>query len=805
MSTGERAPNDSLSSRPTVAVSPADLPSRPPLSGGSRDFADRTPADAMAAAVALNELGAHADRYRPERIAGEGGMGRVLRAFDARLNRRVAIKLLHSRDNEAQFSRAIEEARLMAALNHPGLCRVIDVVTDAPRPFIVMEWIEGVDLRAASACMPLQDRVLLFCRVVDAVAAAHDAGFVHRDLKPENIIVRADGCPVVLDFGLASSGSQGPDGPRWGGTVGYSAPEQFDTDTRTPLAPAADVYALGVILYEMLTGRLPFDASDLQKWHRSAMEEDPPLPEVFTPECPTDLERICLCALEREPARRYRSARELAADLRRYTKGEAVAARPSQMAREFASEIESHVAAARRWARLGLVNAAESEALTALLRKLQRPESPWIIDSRKLTHSQVSLYLGGWVVLIGMSVGLWRSWNDLGEITRAAAPAALAATLLAVGAWMQRTSHQRPALAFLVTGSFAFPIAVALLLRQTGWFTHGGAGTGIHELFASVRLEHDGVAVASPPPGGLYNTQILIVAACWLLLACALRWFTEAGAFTVFAAPAALATWHALWLATGNFAHPADERTSASAAAFVIPVGLAMTGLGALLSNAEGRLTSTLGHHRVRRADSWPLLIVGSYSVALCQAIVAYYKPTWFALPMLVPGDEQLARRAVAFMLAGVSLLGVAWALSRSSSAPRRAVSRWLRWLLPSHFLAPLLVLHENDIWHASRLWLVLAAGASFTLCFVSVWKQWKPFFFNGLAYLAYSYFIAFDDPAVRASPALRQTLAFGAFIAGLGLMLLAWWLPGRIAGARLDRAARRVGDRVGSSMRADQ
>jgi hypothetical protein len=768
------------------------------------------------------DLGAVADRYKIERIAGEGGMGRVFRAFDTRLNRPVAIKLLRAKvqsssasGNSAALRSVIAEARSMAALNHPGLCRVIDVVTDAPEPFIVMEWIDGISLKAAWAPMALDERLSLYRKVLDAISAAHGAGFVHRDLKPDNILVRAGGEPIIVDFGLSSGGhsaeahrephhaketdadtNTNAETNTSGGTPGYSAPEQF-SGVHVEASRSADVYALGVMLYEMLTGRLPFIASTPLEWLQLARDTDPPLPETFAPECPTDLERICLCAMERDPARRYPTARELAADVRRFAQGEGVTARPSQLANQFAAQVESHVAAAGQWSRLGLVSPAEAEALTRFLRRLQRPESPWIIDSRRLTHAQVGLYLGGWLLIIGMTIGFWRSWADLNVATRAILPGVLSMILLGFGVWMHRSGHQRSGLPFLITASLGFPVALALMLRQTGWLSAPDVGSGTAELFARVRDEASGWIVADPPPSGLFNLQIWSVMVSWLVIAAALRVFAKANAFSAFAVVALLGTWAATWLVGGGLTPPRDERTFAMIGAWFVPLAIILGLSGAFLSNSEEKLTAILGHHRARRSDSWPVLIASTLCLVLSLGLIAYFRPTWFGLPVFVPEGEPVARRAVAFTCSGMCQLALSWFLALGPGTSRTSAGKWLRWTLPSHTLAPLIILHVDDTWGLARVWLAAVFVASLLLCFVSVWKQWKPFFANGLVYFAIAYFHLFDDPAVQESPLLHHVFTIGIFVIGLAIMLLAWWLPGKIDGQRLNATLRRVGTRV--------
>jgi len=203
------------------------------------------------------------DRYVLERIAGSGGMGLVYSATDKMLQRRVAIKFLHQRGVAIgpENQRVLSEARTMAGLRHSNLCPVYEVSVESTVPFLVMDWIDGIDLKSAWRGTDLKGRLTLFVKIVEAVGAAHSAGVVHRDLKPTNILVNRKGEPIIVDFGLALSGTSGESSIHTvGGTPGYAAPEQFNKGQHIDFT--VDVYALGAIMFEMLTDRLPFTSSN---------------------------------------------------------------------------------------------------------------------------------------------------------------------------------------------------------------------------------------------------------------------------------------------------------------------------------------------------------------------------------------------------------------------------------------------------------------------------------------------------------------------------------------------------------------
>ncbi len=782
-------------------------------------------------------------RYRVENLAGVGGMGEVFRAHDVVLKRPVAIKVLtapiaHTGSasgpltstggrvgRDAAGDGILREARAMAAFAHPCVCRVLDVVTEPGPAFIVMEWIEGVDLTVASRPLGREERLSMLLKIVDAVAAMHAAGLVHRDLKPANILVTARGEPMIVDFGLAVGnvvvGGDGVARLR-GGTPGYAAPEQFmPAEGGGGFGPTADVYALGVVMYELLTDHAPYpDASPLRRVER-ARTEDPPLPEVLAPECPAALQRVCLAAMERDPSRRYPTARQMADDLRRYFRGESVLAHPSQLAAQFTEQIESQLDHTKRWARLGMITDAEATDLRRRLTRMLRPESPWIVDSRRLSHSQVSLHLGSWIALVGLSVGMLRSWDVLPQGLRMVTPPLVALLLLGAGAALHLSGHLRVALVYLVTVSLATPLALDLGMRQSGALSNGGAGMGPAELFGGTEWRTEPVitvpgppdrAVAAvevgweavvPPLEGLFNAQLFAAAVAWLVASSVLRIVTRSSAFSLLAMVALVGSWGWLWLLGGGYGPPRDERTVALLGAWSLPLSAALIVAGARLSSAELVIGRRVGHSRTRRNDSWPLLSIGVGLAVGALSTIAYTHPQWMLLPRFIPEDDgPVSRIALAFMCSGVALLGLSWYLSRHPGEARTRMAVALRWILPSHFLASLLWLSVEDAWGLGRTWLIVAAAASVVVCYVSVIKQWKPFVINGLVYLAAAYFRAFDDHAVRDSRTLQVVIAIGGIAVGLSVMAAAWWLPDRLASEHVRRVLSRAQARLSGPRR---
>lgn len=269
--------------------------------------------------------------FKLTEFLGEGGFGEVWEAHDTRLDRRVAVKLPRRGElSPRETSLFLREARAAAQLRHPNIVAVFEIGQHGAQSYIVSELVHGQPLSHWASCAPTtRQTVRLFITIAQALEHAHQAGIVHRDLKPANILVDAFDEPHVLDFGLAKRETGEATVTQDGqvlGTVAYMSPEQA-RGAAHECTGASDIYSLGVILFEMLTGELPFRGSPTMIIQQIVFDQ-PPSPRRFRADVPRELETICLKCLEKDPKRRYATAAALAEDLERFDRGEPIKARP---------------------------------------------------------------------------------------------------------------------------------------------------------------------------------------------------------------------------------------------------------------------------------------------------------------------------------------------------------------------------------------------------------------------------------------------------------------------------------------------
>ncbi|MBI1839269.1 MAG: protein kinase [Verrucomicrobia bacterium] len=355
-----------------------------------------------------------------------GGMGVVYRAWQPRLKRMVALKLLRAGElaDSVEVARFQSEAEAVAELDHPHIVPILDVGEESGRHYFTMKLIEGDSLAqrlgvSGGRRLDVRESVLLLRSVAAAVHYAHQRGILHRDLKPGNILIDASGCPYVTDFGLAKRIECDMGATLPGvvlGTPNYIAPEQ--ASGQKGLTTSADIYSLGAILYEMLTGHPPFEGETLWDTLCKVRESRPPLIRAQNPLVDSHLETVCLKCLQKEPRNRYRTAEELADDLGRWLRDEPVSARAAPLSEQLRMWSRREPLAAGlsvlavvllllgvagvSWQWRKAVSAREA-ALKATREKELQLEQLWKAQSMNARHHRTSRVLGqrtnAWAVI----------------------------------------------------------------------------------------------------------------------------------------------------------------------------------------------------------------------------------------------------------------------------------------------------------------------------------------------------------------------------------------------------------------------
>ena len=321
-------------------------------------------------------IGQTISRYRIVQKLGQGGMGEVYLAEDTSLHRQIALKFLAPdlQTDETALRRFLREARAAAAVDHPYVCKVLEVGEEEGRAFMVLEHVEGPTLRdrVAEGPLPLADGVRLASEIAEALEEAHKRGIVHRDLKPSNIMITAGGHVKVVDFGLARQVVQPTDWTsqeqtlsaltRAGatpGTPGYMSPEQLRSQ---PADARSDLFALGIVLYEMLTGAHPFGRNGGMETASAILKEDPPPLERYRSDVPALLDHVVRKLLARDADDRYQNAHDLVTDLR------AAASTPAELPRPRSLS--------PWWLALGGLAVAVAVLVTFAVRREEPPAAP---------------------------------------------------------------------------------------------------------------------------------------------------------------------------------------------------------------------------------------------------------------------------------------------------------------------------------------------------------------------------------------------------------------------------------------------
>ena len=626
--------------------------------------------------------------FRTIERLGAGGMGEVYKLQDLKLDRVVAAKVLR-RDAtiRADLAAFLKEAKSLALFSDPSVVQIFEFRADATPPVLIMEFVEGFELGRIGPSLEFRQRAMIVRDICAAIQRAHDLGIQHRDLKPSNIMLDRRLMPKILDFGLAASD---PGVGHLRGTLHYLAPEQLDPSQS--IDSQTDVYALGVILYELLTGSVPYAGRSDDEIVTAIRTGQPRLPIEIEPRTPEALQRVALKAMAERPGDRYRSAREMAQDLERYLEGRPVSARPAQYDSTLDARVRPHREQIDEWARLNLIYPHEAARLHAAYGRLDVREDDWIAASRTLSYSQIALYLGAFFLFAG-SLFYFAAHRFYDAVRGVARPFFILGVpflgLNAAGRWLYRRDHRAVAVAFYLAGVSVLPLVLLIWFHETGLWV-----------------------VAKDTPGQLFTDgsvsnrqlQVTILIAClwsgWL----ALR--TRTGAlstvFTLLACALALAVLADFglrgWLESGRYD---------LLALHVWPL--------ALVYGAAG-----YGLNRDNRA--WfarPLYVASVVSLVVVLDLLALdgrmFRDLGLSLERLQStsvSNPVLIDTLAALSANGVLFYGVGWLIDRHGSDATAPAAQLLFTIAPFSILEPLAYLCETAEYSLRLDWLYLWPGA---------------------------------------------------------------------------------------------
>lgn len=649
--------------------------STPPAASGEPPPADR----------ALPQF----DGFRTiERIGGGGG-GEVYKLEDLELGRIVAAKVIR-RGNplQAGLEDFLREARAMALFDDPRIARIFEFRRRSDPPVLLMEYVDGFELDRIGPSLEYPQRARAMAEIAEAMHRAHTLGIQHRDLKPANVMLDANLAPRILDFGL----SQGdPARGHLRGTPAYMAPEQRDRDR--PIDARTDVYALGVMLYQLLCGALP----------------DQRLPVEIEPTVPEPLQAIALKAMEADPQQRYATALEMAQELRRFLAGRPVLARPTLYQSALERRVRPHLEQIREWRRIKLIYPHEAERLAESYRDLEAREDDWIAESRVLSQSQISLYLGAFLVFCGgalfFTAYLAEAFSGLGRVSLALGLPFLA--LGVAGYTLYRRERRAVAVAYYLAAVVLLPLLCLILFREAGWWPATGAP---REFFAEVEISNR-------------QLQLAALAGCaWSgLLAWRTRTIGLGSGFTAMVLVAGLALLTDLdlagWIEDGRWDRLSLHLTPLLVACF-----------------AAARLLESRGASWFARPLYYAaigLFVLVLELLALDGRAFGYLGLTLADLQAGGVSNPTLLDTVGAMIVNGVAVFAAATALDRFGSELMRRASRLLFVIAPFLLLEPVAYLDATAEYSRRFDWLYLFLALGIALA--SRYRQRKSFYYAGL------------------------------------------------------------------------
>jgi predicted Ser/Thr protein kinase len=688
----------------------------------------------------------HIDGFRTIERLGRGGMGEVFKLHDLKLDRVVAAKIVRKDRRAVRALREfLGEARTLALFQDRRVVQIHEFRGDADPPVIIMEFVDGFELGQVAASLEYHQRARIIEQVAEAIHHAHRLGIQHRDLKPSNIMLDAALSPKILDFGL-SAGDPGRGHLR--GTLPYLAPEQLDPsrsiDART------DVYALGVILYEVLCGDVPFTGADEEHVIDAIRQGRPRLPVEIEPGVPEPLQAIALKAMENDPAARYQSAQEMAQDLRRFLDGRPVLARPAVYTSALDARIRAHLDHIAEWVRLRLIYPHEARHLKAAYRELEAREDDWILSTRSVSYSQIALYLGAFLLVAGalFYFGAYRLEAFKGVVKPFAVLGLPFLGLNVVAHHLYGKEHRAVAVAFYLGGVALLPLFLMILLHEQGIWVVAANTRG--QLFTDGYLSNR-------------QLQVTMFAACaW---ACFLAFRTRTVALsTVFTALVFLMALAVLsdfglrdWLT-------ADQPQLDKLSLHLAPLVLVYAAFAYCLERSQ------------RPWFGRPLYVAGALTLILALELLAWNRKEFEYLGLTMTwfqgkGDIVLLDTLTAMTLNGVAMYAVALVIERRGSDVMKRAGGMLFTLSPFAALKPLGYLSWDGHYSHNFDWIYLAL--SFGSCLLSRHRQRRSFYYAGLINMGWALWEIADHNHWRNKPLWAIALVTGGLVVlGVGYAL---------------------------------
>ena len=599
------------------------------------------------------------------RKLGAGGLGSVYLARDEKLQRNVALKILHRPTASGVRQRVLQEARAAASLRHAGIVTIHAVLDDADPPAIVMEVVDGYAFDQFSKELSFQQRAGLLQQVARALGFAHRHGLIHRDLKPDNVLVGPDFQPRILDFGLAMPADQAHRARAgFEGSPAYASPEQADGK---PLSAATDVFSFGTMMFKVLTGRMPFAGKNTDEVLQSIRTSQPPFLRDLAIGVPDDLQAICLACLSSNPADRP-SAEDVALDLGRFLAGEPIHLKPRLYDDLLRQRISEQGKEAYAWQRQSMISVEERDSLEVVHRRLLADEDHWIIDARRITPTQAVLYGGTWLVVVATLLLVWFLREELEPAWRLGIPACVSGFLLLMGF----TAHQRrellAAATFLAGATLAIAPSTLAFLAELKWLAVPADQVG-NQLFKDVFSNRQLLASSLLALG-------VSVFGLWRMKMTGFAWTTALLAVTTYFSLLLLFDW--------------QKQDLEIMALWFLPL-VSVEGI-AIAFERLGRVRWTLPFHWIALIT----LVVGLDVMASEGALFKWLgiqDPNW-------PYVGGYRRMAFSFSLNGILFLGLMLLGERQASLDLRRAARILEVLGVLHTLSPLFMnamSHRSD------------------------------------------------------------------------------------------------------------